>query len=349
MNNFSRHIIPDNTNIREALICLNGINDTFLLLFVIDSECKMIGTITDGDIRRALISGATMEDPVTMGIYRSFRFIRQKDFSLQQFRNYKEEGLNLLPVLDDENKIIGIKNLKELKSLLPIDVVIMAGGEGQRLRPLTEKTPKPLLKVGDKPIIEHNIDRLVKFGVQNIYITLRYLGQQIEDYFGDGSKKNTSIKYVTEIEKLGTLGAVGLCTEFQNDIVLVMNSDLLTNIDYEDFYTNFVETDADMLIAAVPYIVKVPYAVLEIENNRVKRFAEKPTYTYHSNAGIYLIKKELLDRINGREMYDATDFMQALINENRNVLTYPLLEYWLDIGKHDDYKKAQEAIKHMKL
>jgi len=349
MKNFSHHIIPDNTNIREALVSLNGIHDTFLLLFVIDSECKMIGTITDGDIRRALISGATMEDSVTIGMYRSFRFIQQKAFSLQQFKNYKEEGINLLPILDDENKIIGIKNLKELKSLLPIDVVIMAGGEGQRLRPLTEKTPKPLLKVGDKPIIEHNIDRLVKFGVQNIYITLRYLGQQIEDYFGDGSKNNTSIKYVTEIEKLGTFGAVGLCAEFQNDVVLVMNSDLLTNIDYDDFYTNFVETEADMLIAAVPYAVKVPYAVLEIENSRVKRFAEKPTYTYHSNAGIYLIKKDLLDRINGREMYDATDFMQSLINENRNVQTYPLLEYWLDIGKHDDFRKAQEAIKHMKL
>ena len=349
MSTFSHHIISDNTNIKEALVSLNSIEDTFLLLFVIDNEGKMIGTITDGDIRRALIKGATMEDSVTKGIYRNFRFIRQKTFSLKQFRNYKEEGINLLPVLDDENKIIGIKNLKELKSLLPIDVVIMAGGEGQRLRPLTENTPKPLLKVGDKPIIEHNIDRLVKFGIQNIYITLRYLGQQIEDYLGDGSNKNTSIKYVTEIEKLGTLGAVGLCSEFQNDVVLIMNSDLLTNIDYEDFYTFFLEAKADMLIAAVPYNVKVPYAVLEIENNRVKRFAEKPTYTYHSNAGIYLIKKELLNRITGNETYDATDFMEALINENRNVQTFPLMEYWLDIGKHEDYEKAQEAIKHMKL
>ena len=167
--------------------------------------------------------------------------------------------------------------------------------------------------------------------------------------FGDGSNKNTSIKYVTEKEKLGTLGAVGLFTAFQNDVVMIMNSDLLTNIDYEDFYTNFIETKADMLIAAVPYSVKVPYAVLETDGNRVKRFAEKPTYTYHSNAGIYLIKKELLNRVSGRELYDATDFMQSLINEQRNVQTYPLLEYWLDIGKHDDYKKAQEAIKHMKL
>lgn len=349
MNNFSNHIIPETTNIKQALISLNSIEDLFLILFVIDSEGKMVGTITDGDIRRALINGVTMEEAVTTSMFRGFRFIRQKAFSLQQFRSYKEEGIKLLPVLDDENKIIGIKNLKELKSLLPIDVVIMAGGEGQRLRPLTENTPKPLLKVGDKPIIEHNIDRLAKFGVQNIYITLRYLGHQIEDYLGDGSNKNTNIKYVTEKDKLGTLGAVGLCSQFENDVILVMNSDLLTSIDYEDFYISFLETNADMLIAAVPYAVKVPYAVLETENNRVKRFAEKPTYTYHSNAGIYLIKKELLSRVTGLEKYDATDFMQDLINEERSVHTYPLMEYWLDIGKHDDYKKAQEAIKHMKL
>lgn len=349
MNHFTNHIIPENTTIREALVRLNTIGDVFLILFVTDIKGKMLGTITDGDIRRALILGANMEDTVITSIYKNFRFKRQNDFTLQQFKSYKDEGINLLPILDEENNIIGIKNLQELQSLLPIDVVIMAGGQGQRLRPLTENTPKPLLKVGDKPIIEHNIDRLVKFGIQNIYITLRYLGQQIEDYFGDGSSKNTSINYVTEVEELGTIGAVGLFKDFQNDAVLIMNSDLLTNIDYEDFYINFVETKTDMLVAAVPYSVKIPYAVLETEGSVVKRFAEKPTYTYHSNAGIYLIKREFLDRISGQSKYHATDFMQQLINEGCNVQTYPLMEYWLDIGRHEDFKKAQEAIRHIKL
>ena len=349
MKNFLHHIIPDTTNIKEALVSLNTIKDTFLILFVTDSSGRMIGTITDGDIRRSLITGTKMEDSVTKGTYRNFRYIHSNDLSLQQFKKYKELGINLLPVLDNEYKIVDIKNLKDLKSFLPIDVVIMAGGEGQRLLPLTANTPKPLLKVGNKPIIEHNVDRLISFGVQNIHITLRYLGGQIEDYLGDGSKKNTSIKYVTEIEKLGTFGAVGLCSAFENDVVLVMNSDLLTNIDYEDFYRTFVDTNADMLIAAVPYTVQVPYAVLETNGNQVKCFAEKPTYTYHSNAGIYLIKKELLNRVSGMEFYDATDFMQSLISEERNVQTYTLMDYWLDIGMHEDYKTAQEAIKHIKL
>ena len=349
MNHFEHHIIPDNTTIRQAIVLLNGLKDRFLILFVINEEGKMLGTITDGDIRRAFLRDVSMDDNVSMSLYRHFKFICKKDFTLEQFIAYKEKGITLVPVLDEEGKILTIRNLKSLQSLLPLDAVIMAGGDGQRLRPLTEKTPKPLLKVGDKPIIEHNIDRLLKFGVQNIHITLRYLGDQIEKYFGDGSEKGAIIRYVTEKDELGTLGAVSLCEDFENDVVLVMNSDLLTNIDYEDFYKRFLETGADMLIAAVPYTVTVPYAVLETKNHRVDRFVEKPTYTYHSNAGIYLIKKELLVKIECNKKYDATDFMQLLIEENKNVQTYHLMEYWLDIGRHDDYEKAQIAIKHIKF
>ena len=347
MNHFEHHIIPHSTTIRQALELLNGLKDRFLILFVIDEEGKMLGTITDGDIRRALLRDVSIDDRVTMSVYRHFKFICKKDFTLQQFISYKEQDITLVPVLDEEGKILTIRNLKSLQSLLPLDAVIMAGGDGQRLLPLTEKTPKPLLKVGDKPIIEHNIDRLLKFGIQNIHITLRYLGEQIEEYFGDGSEKEVNIRYVKEDDRLGTLGAVTLCEDFENDVVLVMNSDLLTNIDYEDFYKRFIETKADMLIAAVPYAVTVPYAVLETKNHRVNRFVEKPTYTYHSNAGIYLIKKELLEKIDRNKKYDATDFMQLLIEEDKNVQTYLLMEYWLDIGRHDDFEKAQIAIKHL--
>ncbi len=349
MKTFESHIIRYNTTIREALTILNNIQDTNLILFVKDAAGKMIGTITDGDIRRFLIGGKSVDEEVTAGMYSDFRFIRQGNFTLEEFKKYKNQGITLLPVLDDSNGIVDVKDLTSLKSLLPVDVVIMAGGEGQRLRPLTENTPKPLLPVGGKPILEHNIDRLASYGVHRIYITLRYLGNQIADYFGTGKEKSLAIQYVTEKEKLGTIGAIGLIEAFTNEAVLVMNSDLLTNIDYEDFYTMFVESGADMLIAAVPYEVKVPYAVLETTNGRVHNFAEKPTYTYHSNAGIYLIKKACLSRINGETHYDATDFMQSLIEEGKNVQTYPLLQYWLDIGKHDDYQKAQEAVKHMSL
>lgn len=346
---FQNHIILHSTSVREALVLLNDLIDTLMVLFVVDDAQRLVGTITDGDIRRALIGNATMDSKVHEVMYQSFRFAQAQQFSLAKFHSYKKAGVTLLPVLDAEGRIINIRNLIQLRSILPVDAVIMAGGEGQRLRPLTEKTPKPLLKVGDKPIIEHNLDRLAIYGVYHIHITLRYLGEQIEQYFGDGVSKSLRINYVTERDALGTIGAVGLVPEFKNDVVLVMNSDLLTNINYEDFYNTFVEKDADMLIAAVPYNVNVPYAVLETTAGKVERFVEKPTYTYHSNAGIYLIKRELLKRIDGKLKYDATDFMQSLIQEGRNVQTYPLLDFWLDIGRHEEYEKAQEAVKHMNL
>jgi len=349
MSNYQKHIIPHSTTIREALVLLNGLDDSLMILFITDVSGIMRGTITDGDIRRALINGISVDSPVESVMFRDFRSIREGNFNLELFHKYKSQGINLLPVLDKVGCIIGIRNLANLKSMLPVDVVIMAGGEGQRLRPLTEKTPKPLLVVGSKPILEHNIDRLIKFGVQHIHITLRYLGEQIADYFGDGSSKGIHISYVYENQILGTFGAVGLVEELKNENVLVMNSDLLTNIDYEDFYRSFVDTRADMLIAAVPYQVNIPYAVLETTNGKVERFVEKPTYTYHSNAGIYMIRRDYLMLIDGKEKLDATDFMQQLIESNKNVQTYPLLQYWLDIGKHDDFEKAQETIKHLAL
>jgi NDP-sugar pyrophosphorylase family protein len=230
-----------------------------------------------------------------------------------------------------------------------MDALIMAGGEGRRLRPLTEKTPKPLLKVGDKPIIEYNIERLRLYGIQNIYISVKYLGKQLVDYFGDGSSYGVNIKYIWEEESLGTIGAVSLISGLSHDLLLIMNSDLLTNIDFEDFYLTHLEKESDMTVAAVPYHVKVPYAVLETQDHRVLSFIEKPTYTYYSNGGIYLIEKDLASWVPPNSHYNATDLMQEVIHRNRRLTNYPLLGYWLDIGRHEDFEKAQSDIKHINL
>ena len=217
----------------------------------------------------------------------------------------------------------------------------MAGGEGKRLRPLTEKTPKSLLKVGNRPIIEHNIDRLAEYGVENIYISIKYLQ--------NGEAKNISISYVKEDVPLGTIGAVSLINNLNSDYILVMNSDILTNIDYEDFFMEFVIQDADMAVATIPYKVDIPYAVLETSQNLVIDLKEKPTYTYYSNAGIYLIKKDLIKLIPTNSFFNATDLMELLIKSGKKLISYPLHSYWLDIGKHNDFEKAQEDIKHIKF
>ena len=223
----------------------------------------------------------------------------------------------------------------------------MAGGEGRRLRPLTEKTPKPLLKVGNKPILEHNIDRLIHFGIDDYWICVRYLGEQIEEYFGDGSLRNISIKYIWEEEPLGTIGAVTRITDFKHDHILVTNSDLLTNLDYEDFYLDFVKKEADLSVVTIPYSINVPYAVLETSNGHVLSFKEKPTYTYYSNGGIYLMKKSMLQYV-PKGFFNATDLMEYLLKNSHRVVSYPLHGYWLDIGRTEDYARAQEDIKYLK-
>lgn len=264
-------------------------------------------------------------------------------------RQIKKKGIRLLPVLDKEGKIKRIIDFSQVKTVLPVDAVLMAGGRGERLRPLTDEVPKPLLKVGEKPIIEHNIDHLRYFGIKNFYLTIRYLADKIEKHCGNGNNKDISIQYLREKEPLGTIGAVSMIKKFAHDHVLIMNADLFTDIDLEDFYQDFLEKDADLSIATSPYNVDVPYAVLNLDQDVVKGFREKPSYTYHSNAGIYLIKRELLKTIPVNKSFNATDFIQALIDSGKKVIRYPIIGYWIDIGKPEDYQKVQEITKHIRL
>ena len=225
----------------------------------------------------------------------------------------------------------------------------MAGGRGQRLKPLTDLTPKPLLKVGDKSIMEHNLNRLTMFGIDDFWVSVKYLGEQIVDYFGDGNGKNINIKYVWENEPLGTIGALSKIKNFEHDYILVTNSDLLTNVDYELFFKDFLSQDADLAVLTIPYKVDIPYAVLETINGEIKSLKEKPTYTYYSNGGIYLMKKEMIEFIPQETFYNATDLMEEIIKRKLKVISYPLNGYWLDIGRHEDFEKAQIDINQIKF
>jgi NDP-sugar pyrophosphorylase family protein len=225
----------------------------------------------------------------------------------------------------------------------------MAGGRGERLRPLTDSAPKPLLMVGEKPIIEHNIDRLSNYGIDDIWISVRYLGEQLVDYLKDGSKKAIRINYLWEKDALGTAGALGLVNDFIHEHVLMMNSDLLTNIDFEEMFLFMEREQADFVVACVPYTVNIPYAVMQVENKQVTGFKEKPTYTHYSNAGIYLMKRDVVEFVKKNQPYDATDLMEDLIKAKKKVVAFPLIGYWLDIGKHEDYKKAQMDINSIKF
>ena len=315
MNNYSTHIINVELSAREALRVISGLPDnSSLTLFVIDRTDCLKGTVTDGDIRRGLLNGLEISEPISKFMFKDFRFITKDHDELNQLKGYKNLGINLIPFLDKNSKLIKIIDLKKRKSSLPITAFLMAGGRGERLRPLTDVLPKPMLIVGDKPIIEHNIDRLIDFGVTDFYISVRYLKNEIINYFGNGERKGVKINYIEETEALGTIGAVSLIENIKHEDLLVMNSDILTNIDFEDFYTTFKSYESEMTLVSIPYVVSVPYAVLETKNIFVNNFEEKPDYTYYSNGGIYLMNKKTKNKIPKGEYYNATDLMNLLLN-----------------------------------
>lgn len=346
INNYSNYIISDQVTIKEALIALNKLSSDTLTLFVVDNRNIMKGTLTDGDIRRKLIEGYTLQDTISGVINRKFHFVKKGENDVFFIKGLKERGITLVPVLNEIGEICEVYNLKKNKSILPIDAVLMAGGKGERLRPLTEKIPKPLLMVGDKPIIDHNIDRLIDYGVKNLCVTVNYLKEQLISHF-EKDRNGIIIKCVSEPCFLGTMGSVKFVESFFNDYILVMNSDLFTNINYEEFFLHFLEHDADMSVVAVPYTISIPYGVFNLEGRRIKGVEEKPIINYYANAGIYLFKRKFMDMIPYGEFFNATDLIDTLVEKGHKVIRFPLTGYWIDIGKHEEYKKAQELIKHL--
>lgn len=343
-----KHIINQNMPLLEALSRINTLAPSPLVLFVVDDEDRMVGTLTDGDSRRALIAGASVNDKAERIMLRNFRYMRSDDISnVIEIRRQKEMKMKLVPILDEERHIIDIINLEKYKTRLPIDAVLMAGGKGERLRPLTEKTPKPLLTVGDKAIIDHNIDRLISYGVQHINVTVNYLHEQIEEHYKE-PRNGVKIRTFLEPKFLGTIGSIKFVDSFHNDTILVMNSDLFTNIDYEDFFLHFQQYDAEMSVAAVPYNISIPYGILDLDGRDIKGLLEKPKYNYYANAGIYLIKRQALKEIPEETFFNATDLIEKLIANGKRVIRYPLNGTWIDIGNPQEYQKAQDFVRHLK-
>lgn len=342
-----KYIIPQTASIKEALVALNQISTESQSLLVVNEEEKLVGTLTDGDIRRGLILGAEISDCVGKIMHRNFKYILKSKFDVALLKKNREENILFIPVLDEEQHIIEIINLKTSKSHLPFDAVLMAGGKGERLRPLTEKIPKPLVKVGNKCIIDYNVDNLIAYGIRHINVTVNYLGEQIEEHFNE-PRNGVRVLTFREPYFLGTMGSIKFIESFYNDYILIMNSDIFTDIDFEDFFLHFCEHEADMSVAAVPYNVSIPFGILELEGRNIKGVKEKPKYDYYANAGIYLIKKSVLPEIPNDTFFNATDLIEKLIKNNKKVIRYPLNGTWIDIGQHSELEKARDLVKHLK-
>lgn len=340
----NQYVINEKATILEALRQLNSLSGQMVLIAT-DQCGVMTGTLTDGDVRRALLAGVSLSAAVKEAMHRNFKAIKTKSVDVNLMRKCRMTGIGILPHLNEDGTIKHIYDLTKTKSVLPLSAILMAGGKGERLRPLTLNTPKPLLEIGGKAIIDYNIEALSLVGINDITVTTRYLAEQIHEHFATPIA-GVKVKCVTETQPLGTIGAASLVPRDKEGNTLVMNSDLLTTISFEEMYMQHIEEQADVTIAAIPYVVSVPYAILTTDGVTVNGIEEKPSYSYCANAGIYIFSNKLLDTVPSDSRTDATDLIEQAIDKGLKVVYYPINGTWIDVGSPNDFKQAQDLMRH---
>jgi dTDP-glucose pyrophosphorylase len=322
------------------------------IALMVDGKNRLQGTVTDGDLRRAILTGKNLDTPVKELLARKAESIypepisaSEEDDSDKLLRLMQQHRIRQIPILDKRKRVVDLATIEDLlpDQDLPMQAVIMAGGYGKRLRPLTEDIPKPMLPVGDRPLLERTIDRLRESGIKRVQISTHYLKDKITDYFGDGEGFGVELNYVSEDQPLGTAGALGLM-DLSDEPILVMNGDILTQVDFRAMLDFHYQHNADMTIAVRQYDIDVPYGVVETDGVRVVRIAEKPTVRNFINAGMYLLNPEVHQFIPDSRKYDMPELINRLIDESRMVICFPVREYWMDIGKVEDYRKAMDDL-----
>ena len=322
------------------------------IALVVDKEKRLSGTITDGDVRRAVLAGTDLESPVSELLSRKITTQYPKPVTAPVgakrellLEILRQNELRQLPVLDDEGRVVDLIMLDDLIPTqdLPLQAVIMAGGMGTRLMPLTEDLPKPMLPVGGRPLMERVIEQLRQVGVRRVNVTTHYKPEKISDHFGDGSSFGVELNYVNEDRPLGTGGALGLM-DAPKEPTLVINGDILTQVDFRAMLTYHQEHKAVMTIAVRRYDIKVPYGVIECEGAHVCALKEKPQMHLLVNAGVYLLEPKVYEFIPNGEHFNMTDLIQWLLDSDQIVASFPIIEYWLDIGQLEDYERAQNDI-----
>jgi dTDP-glucose pyrophosphorylase len=314
------------------------------IALVVDSDKKLLGTVNDGDIRRALINNISLDDTIENVYFKTPTVASVNDSREVILSICKSKKIHQIPVLDNDNKIIGLEILDELiGSPIKLNkIILMVGGLGTRLRPLTEGTPKPMLLVGPKPILQTIVENFVSHGFINIIMCIGYKSHVIQEFFGDGSKFGANIQYVLEDKRMGTAGALSLLSSEQipKESFFVMNGDLLTNVNFEHLLNFHTQNNAKATMCVREYDFQVPYGVVNIVNGRVRAIEEKPVSKFFVNAGIYILDQSCIELIPNDEFYDMPTLFKKLINENENTISFPLREYWIDIGGIEEYEKA---------
>ena len=343
--------ITRTTSLRQAMAQMD--RNKLGIVLVVDEELRLVGTVTDGDARRAVLSNINLEHPVEVLLARKAGTKHARPLTATvgedprtYFELLKAHRLLSLPLLDDAHRVAGLVTLDEFlpDQPLPLRAVVMAGGKGSRLHPLTEDLPKPMLRIGDRPVLEIIIKQLREAGIRQVKVTTHHRPEKITEHFGDGRDFGVELSYVEEDRPLGTVGGLGLAAP-PTDTTLVINGDILTQVDFRAMLVYHREHQADLTVAVRHYDIEVPYGVVDCEGPVVRGVSEKPVMGFFVNAGIYLLEPGVYRFIPTGERFDMTDLIQRLLHEGRMVVSFPVREYWLDIVQHGDYDQAQAEVK----
>jgi len=313
---------------------------------VVDENRKLLGTVTDGDIRRSLIKHVTMDCSVTEVMNNTPSTALASESSDLIMSKMKRRDLLSIPLVDNYGILVGLETLQHLLEKRRYDnpVFIMAGGFGTRLHPLTEKKPKPLLNIGNRPILETIIKQFIEAGFHNFYISTHYKAEMIRDHFGDGSSMDVNIEYLHEEKPLGTAGSLGLLPGSMSDLpIIMMNGDLLTKVNFEHLLDFHQEQTSLATMCVREYDFQVPYGVVEIKEQHVTTIVEKPVQKFFVNAGIYVLDQKLINKIDGKSYLDMPNLLEAQIENGQKVSVFPIHEYWLDIGRMEEYESAHQT------
>lgn len=312
------------------------------LAVVVDDEKHLLGTVSDGDVRRGLLRGVALTEPVAKIMNVKPYFATHHDSRTTILNLMREKQIKQIPIVNENGQVLFVELLNDFIQTTKKDnwVVLMAGGLGKRLQPLTEECPKPLLKVGDKPILETILESFRDCGFEKFYLSVNYKAEMIEDYFGTGEKWGVQIRYLKEDRKLGTAGALSLLPERLEEPFFVMNGDLLTKVNFEQLLEFHLHHEATATMCVRDYEYQVPYGVVELEQHRLKRIVEKPVQQYFVSAGIYVLNPETLNDVPKNQYFDMPALFEKIMEQKKETIVFPIREYWLDIGRMADFEKA---------
>lgn len=347
-HNWEKVLLKPTDSLQQAIKTIN--EGSLRIAMVVSPDKTLLGTITDGDIRRALLNYMKMESPVSEIMHQKPTTARENDSQAHLLSLMKSKGLLHIPILNAEKQLIGIETIHHLIESPQYNnpVLLMAGGFGTRLHPLTKDTPKPLLKVGRKPILETILQQFISAGFKNFYISTYYKAEMIRDYFGDGSQWDISIQYTEEEKPMGTAGALGLLPHSSiNDSLIVMNGDILTKVNFENLLSFHQQQGSIATMCVREYEYQVPYGIIETHNQRITKIAEKPIYNYFVNAGIYVLEPELLKQVKDYDYLDMPSLIEQQLRCEKQVSSFPIYEYWLDIGRMEEFTQAQQDVLRM--